>query len=86
MERCAVGQGNYVYIVECNGIEYVVRCSAESGAYDTSIFWLEELALIDVPVPKVIAKGKYNEYEYLIFVSHRGQGYWYCLRTAYGRR
>ena len=29
VERCAVGQGNYVYIVECNGTKYVVRCSPE---------------------------------------------------------
>ena len=73
IERCAVGQGNYVYIVVCNGTEYVVRCSSESGAYDTSIFWLEKLALIHVPVPKVIAKGKYNEYEYLILSYIEGK-------------
>ena len=73
LERCAVGQGNYVYIVECNGTEYVVRCSSESDVYDTSIFWLKKLALIDVPVPKVIAKGKYNEYEYLILSYIEGK-------------
>lgn len=73
VERCAVGQGNYVYIVECNGAKYVVRCSAENCAYDTSIFWLEKLALIGVPVPKVIAKGKYDEYEYLILSYIEGK-------------
>lgn len=73
LERCAVGQGNYVYVVECNGAKYVVRCSAENCAYDTSIFWLEKLALIGVPVPKVIAKGKYGEYEYLILSYIEGK-------------
>lgn len=73
VERCAVGQGNYVYIVECNGTKYVVRCSSENNAYDTSIFWLKKLAVIGVPVPKVIAKGKYNEYEYLILSYIEGK-------------
>lgn len=73
VERCAVGQGNYVYIVECNGTKYVIRCSLENGAYDTSISWLEKLALIGVPVPKVIAKGKYDEYEYLILSYIEGK-------------
>lgn len=73
VERCAVGQGNYVYIVECSGTKYVVRCCLGNGAYDTSIYWLEKLAVIDVSVPKVIAKGKYNEYEYLILPYIEGE-------------
>lgn len=73
VERCAVGQGNYVYIVECNGTKYVVRCSSEKDAYNNSIYWLEKLELIDIPVPKVIAKGKYNEYEYLILSYIEGK-------------
>lgn len=73
VERCSVGQGNYVYIVECNGTKYVVRCSSGNGTYDTSISWLEKLVAIDVPVPKVIAKGTYGEYEYLILFYIEGK-------------
>lgn len=73
VERCATGQGNYVYIVECKGAKYVVRCSSENGAYRDSIYWLEKLAILDVPVPKVIAKGTYNEYEYLILSYIEGK-------------
>lgn len=36
VERCAIGQGNYVYIVECRGTKYVVRCSSERNAYNDS--------------------------------------------------
>ena len=65
IERCAVGQGNYVYIVENAGMKYVFRCSAKSNAkssaYDNSIYWLEKLSSIEIPVPKVIVKGKYEE-------------------------
>lgn len=73
IERCAVGQGNYVYIAECNGAKYVVRCSSEKGAYDNSIYWLEKLSSIEIPVPKVIAKGKYGKYEYLILAYIEGK-------------
>lgn len=73
IERCTVGQGNYVYIVECKGTKYVVRCSTEKDVYNNSIYWLEKLALIDIPVPKVMAKGKYDEYEYLILSYIEGK-------------
>lgn len=73
VERCAVGQGNYVYIVACKGGKYVVRCSSENGAYRDSIYWLEKLAIIDIPVPRVIAKGTYDEYEYLILSYIEGR-------------
>ena len=73
IERCAVGQGNYVYIVECAGVKYVVRCSEEQNAYQDTIYWLEKLASIDIPIPKVIAKGKFDGYEYLILTYFEGK-------------
>ncbi len=73
IERCTVGQGNYVYIVECSGTKYIFRCSPEHNAYDDSIYWLERLASIEIPVPKVIAKGKFGEYEYLILSYFEGK-------------
>lgn len=72
-ERCTVGQGNYVYIVECAGMKYVVRCSVEQNAYQDTIYWLEKLASIEIPIPKVIAKGKFDEYEYLILSYFEGK-------------
>lgn len=41
--RCAVGQGNYVYIVVLSDRKVVVRCSEEAGAYKDTIYWLERL-------------------------------------------
>lgn len=73
IERCTVGQGNYVYLVECSGTKYIFRCSPEHNAYDDSIYWLERLASIEIPVPKVIAKGKLGEYEYLILSYFKGK-------------
>lgn len=73
IERCTVGHGNYVYIIECAEIKYVLRCSLECNAYDDTIYWLEQLAVIEIPVPKVIAKGKFGEYEYLILSYFEGK-------------
>lgn len=73
IERCMVGQGNYVYIVECGGDKYVVRCSEESNAYDNTVYWLRRLSSIEIPVPKVIGKGKYARYEYLVLSYIEGK-------------
>lgn len=73
IERFTIGQGNFVYMVECAGNKYVFRCSSESGAYENTIYWLEKLSAIDIPVPKVIAKGKYEEYEYLLLTYLEGK-------------
>lgn len=71
--RCAVGQGNYVYIVELADRKVVVRCSEETGAYKDTIYWLERLSMIDIPVPKVLGKGVYEGYEYLILTYFEGR-------------
>lgn len=73
IERCAVGHGNYVFIVECAEAKYVVRCSLESNAYDSTAYWLEQLAPIEIPVPKIVAKGKFGEFEYLVLSYFEGK-------------
>lgn len=71
--RCAVGEGNYVYIVELEERKVVVRCSEETGAYKDTIYWLERLSTIDIPVPRVLGKGTFEGYEYLILTYFEGQ-------------
>ncbi len=73
IERCAVGQGNYVYIVELADRKVVVRCSEEVGAYKDTIYWLEKLSVIDIPVPRVLGKGVFEGYEYVILTYFEGQ-------------
>ena len=73
IERCAVGQGNYVFVVECSETKYVVRCSGECGAYDSTAFWLKRLAEIGVPVPGIIARGRFGGLEYLILTYIEGK-------------
>lgn len=73
MERCTVGHGNYVYIVELADRKVVVRCSEEIGVYKDTIYWLEKLETIDIPVPRVLGKGLFEGYEYLILTYFEGQ-------------
>ena len=72
-ERCGMGQGNYVYIIEYPDRKYVVRCSRENHAYENTVYWLERLSSLDLPVPKVIAKGRFEEYEYMILSYLEGK-------------
>lgn len=65
-ERCAVGIGNYVYIVKCDDIKYIIRCSEDKNAYEDTVNWLKRLSALDIPVPKVLFCGQYQKYSYLI--------------------
>lgn len=73
INRCTIGYGNYVYIVECMEKNYVLRCSEEKDAYKGTIYWLRVLEPLDIPTPSVIAQGKYEKYEYLILTYMKGQ-------------
>lgn len=73
IERCAVGQGNYVYIVECTDKKYVFRCSEEKDAYKDTLYWLERLADLVIPVPTVLAKGTFEKYEYVVLTYFEGK-------------
>lgn len=72
IERCGIGQGNYVYIISCDKNKYVLRCSEEENAYEKTVYWLAKLYEIDIPVPRVLANGKYDIYEYLILTYISG--------------
>ena len=66
IERCAVGIGNNVYIVECGNTKYIFRSSIAENAYENTVYWLKKLYLLDIPVPKVFFFGKKAGYNYLI--------------------
>ena len=51
----------------------MVRCSEKVSAYKDTIYWLERLATIDIPVPRILRKGTFEEFEYLILTYFEGQ-------------
>lgn len=73
IERCGVGYGNYVYIVSGEMERYVVRCSEEENAYADTIYWLKRLMKAGIPVPRVVAEGKYLDYWYVILSYLEGE-------------
>ena len=66
IERCNTGIGNYVFIVTADNNKYILRCSLEKDAYENTVYLLKELEVCDIPIPKVIKYGQYEEYRYLI--------------------
>jgi len=73
IERCSIGVGNYVFIVSCDTERYIVRCSKEENAYQDTVYWLEKLNSIDVPVSRIICSGQYKEIEYVILTYIPGK-------------
>ncbi len=66
INRCAVGQGNYVYKIICGNRAYIIRLSPEKEAYERTAHWLTILSSLSLPIPQVIAKGAYLDFNYLI--------------------
>ncbi|MBE6759348.1 MAG: hypothetical protein E7554_04575 [Ruminococcaceae bacterium] len=73
IQRCTIGQGNYVSVVETEVGEYVFRLSEEAGAYRETIHWLSRLAEVQIPVPAIIAHGQYESCEYLVLSYIEGE-------------
>ncbi|MBD5495540.1 MAG: aminoglycoside phosphotransferase family protein [Lachnospiraceae bacterium] len=73
IERCRVGHGNYVYIISGDMDKYVIRCSEEDNAYIDTIYWLKKLNKVNIPVPEIIAYGKYQNYNYIILSYMAGE-------------
>lgn len=72
VQRCGIGQGNYVYIVTCSAEKYIFRFTEEHGAYENTVHWLKELSILDIPVPSVIHSGIWGKYNYLILTYLEG--------------
>lgn len=87
-ERCAVGIGNYVYIVKCGDIKYIIRCSEDNNAYEDTVYWLKRLSVLDIPVPRVLFCGQYQKYSYLIlnYIEGKDIGLVYCDLTEAEKR
>lgn len=66
IERCSTGIGNYVFIVSTHTAKYVLRCATEINAYNNTVHWLSRLQTCDIPIPKVLDVGRFENYEYLI--------------------
>lgn len=73
IDRCGVGQGNFVYITTLKNMKVVIRCSQNKGAYDETVYWLKRLSSTGVSVPNIIKQGSFETYDYLILSYLEGK-------------
>lgn len=66
VERCGVGTGNFVFVVDADDGKYILRCNTEDNAYKDTVYWLKLLKNCSVPVPQIILSGVYGQYSFLI--------------------
>lgn len=73
ISRYAQGIGNYVYRVQCAGKIYIFRCGTQPDAYKDTVYYLEKLAALHVPVPRVLGQGHIQDCDYLILSYIEGE-------------
>lgn len=88
IHRFSEGIGNYVFCVEFTAGKYILRCNAEIGCYKETVYWMQKLRELHVPVPEVIACGRLRGYDYLFLSYLEGQdiGMVYTHLTAADKR
>ena len=53
IERCNVGIANYVFRVCTVTEKFILRCSINIEAYKDTVYWLNRLAVCEIPIPAV---------------------------------
>lgn len=66
IKQFEIGYGNYVYRISLGQDKFVVRINTDKDAYKDTVYWLDKLKDLELPVPKVIYKGLYDTYSYLV--------------------
>lgn len=66
IKRFEIGYGNYVYRICIEQDKFVIRINSDKNAYEDTIYWLDKLNRLEIPVSKVISKGRYDKLSYLI--------------------
>ena len=86
IERCSIGHGNYVFMLEYNQNKKIIRMNDEGNLYaeyENFKYWVSKLKDIDVLVPNIISIGKYKNYNYIIldYIDGKDLGEVYTLLT-----
>lgn len=86
IERCSIGHGNYVFMLDYIQYKKIIRMNDEGNLYaeyDNFKYWVSKLKDIDVPVPNIVSVGKYKSYNYIIldYIEGKDLGEVYTLLT-----
>ena len=73
--RFTTGYCHSVYYVKSELDEFVLRVTSEGNKwfYDGSVKWLSELAGLDIPIPKMLRHGQYENVYYTLITYIHGK-------------
>mgnify|MGYP002620536680 CR=1 FL=1 len=69
IERCSTGHGNYVYKLNYENDQKIIRLNNESDLYkeyENYKYWVTRLINIGIPVPNITVTGIYQDFNYII--------------------
>ena len=86
IERCSIGHGNYVFILDYIQDKKIIRMNNECNLYseyENFEYWVSKLKDIDIPVPNIVCIGKYINYNYIIldYIEGKDLGEVYTILT-----
>lgn len=66
--RYQTGYCHYVFYVKTISNQYVIRVSSALAKeyFEGSKYWLQKLAKLNIPIPKIIKSGVYKDYSYML--------------------
>lgn len=79
IKRFSTGYGNYVFYAKSNDNEYVIRCN--NKPYCNTIKSLKKLNSVDIPISKLLFKGRYKRVHYMICSYIQGDDLGTVYRT-----
>ncbi len=81
LERFETGYANYVYLACYEKANYVVRIGGADYEKYNPTYWIDELKDLNIPIPKVLYKGEYDGYRYLILNHIEGNDLGHVYKT-----
>lgn len=66
IKRLETGYANYVYKLSFDNDKFIIRLNSDKNAYSHTLYWLDKLHGLDIPIPKVIHSGEYSDFSFII--------------------
>jgi fructosamine-3-kinase len=73
IRRFEIGLGSYVYQIGIEQNTFVMRLTDKKDMYKHTVYWLDKLQNIGIPIPKVIYRGELNDVSYIILNYLEGE-------------
>lgn len=71
--RFEIGLGSYVYQICIGQSTFVIRLTNNKEIYKHTVYWLDKLQKVGIPIPKVIYRGELKDISYIILNYIEGE-------------